>query len=88
MLIRWSLSDDARYATALSVNGLVRYHLIVERLPCRDSWDWIVWRRHCPEWSARHGISDSAPVAMLAAQIAAEWWENAGSVDAESADGA
>jgi hypothetical protein len=79
MLIQWSLSDDVRYATALSVNGMIRYHLIVERLPAHDSWDWTVWRRHHPEWSARNGISDSAPVAMLVAQITVDWWENEGS---------
>jgi hypothetical protein len=70
----WRKADDAIFATILARRGSERYHLIVERLPADDGWDWTVWRRgDAPELS-RHGHSPGLVTALAAAEMVAEHW--------------
>ena len=54
----WLKLDDALFATVISGRPATRYHLIAERLPYTERWDWTVWRpghsRNGPSATARH----------------------------------
>ncbi|HTI82470.1 MAG TPA: hypothetical protein VL614_18615 [Acetobacteraceae bacterium] len=68
----WRKADDAIFATLLARRGGARYHLIVERLPTDNGWDWTVWRRgDAPELS-RHGYSPGLVTAIAAAEAVAQ----------------
>jgi hypothetical protein len=66
----------------MSSLGGARYHLIVERLPRRDHWDWTVWRPGDARKIARHGNAPSVPAAMRAATAAVQEWGNSAATGA------
>ncbi len=68
----WRRADDAIFATLLARRGSARYHLIVERLPADDGWDWTVWRRGDAPEHSRHGYSPGLGTALAAAEMVAE----------------
>ena len=68
----WRKADDAIFATLLARRGSARYHLIVERLPADDGWDWTVWRRGDAPEHSRHGYSPGLVTAIAAAEMVAE----------------
>jgi hypothetical protein len=70
MYCGWLKLDDALFATVISGRPATRYHLIAERLPYTERWDWTVWRPGHSEWTVRHGEAPSAATAMRAAEAA------------------
>jgi hypothetical protein len=75
MRVFWELVANALSATARSNHGPAKYHLVVERLPGQDVWDWAVWRQHAAD-VVRHGIAADALTAMGDAQTAIRQWDN------------
>ena len=71
----WSKADDILSATLVARCGGARYHLIAERLPASDGWDWTVWRQGDEPEASRHGYALGAIPAMAAAEEAAYHWE-------------
>jgi hypothetical protein len=71
----WSKDQDILSATLVARRGGARYHLIAERLPANDGWDWTVWRQGDEPGASRHGYSPGAITAMAAAEGAAHHWE-------------
>jgi hypothetical protein len=74
--------DEALYAAVIGGRDGTRYHLIVERLPNADGWDWTVWRPGDAPASARHGVATSAVEAMRAAEAAVRRWDDTSVSDA------
>jgi hypothetical protein len=72
----WRKVDESLYAAVIGGRGGLRYHLIVERLPGGDGWDWTVWRPGDPPEAARHGVAPSTVRAMRAAEAAVRSWDN------------
>jgi hypothetical protein len=66
--VLWTLDEFARYATATPHADRGRYHLIVERLPSRMSWDWAVWRHGTSPDLAATGEASTAEAAMSRAE--------------------
>jgi len=71
----WSKAEDILSATLVARSGGARYHLIAERLPANDGWDWTVWRQGDEPEASRHGYASGAITAMAAAEEAAWHWE-------------
>jgi hypothetical protein len=71
----WSKVEDIRSATLVARRGGARYHLIAERLPANDGWDWTVWRQGDEPEASRHGYAPGAITAMAAAEGAARHCE-------------
>ena len=70
----WNKADDTLYANLVARHGLEHYHLVVERLPTNNGWDWTVWRPgDAPELS-RHGYAPGLATAMAAAEEVAQYW--------------
>jgi hypothetical protein len=64
MHVLWELDDTGSLA-ASTPGG---HYLLVERLPEKAAWDWVVWRRGAHPRAARHGKAYSAETAMMAAE--------------------
>jgi signal transduction histidine kinase len=76
-LVPWQKADDALFAAIATEHGDVRYRLVVEPLPGRNSWDWTVW---CPDDAGQpphHGRTTSVVIAMAEAEAAARLWAEA-----------
>jgi hypothetical protein len=71
----WSKTEDILSATLVARCGGARYHLIAERLPANDGWDWTMWRQGDEAASSRHGYAPGAITAMAAAEGAARHYE-------------
>jgi hypothetical protein len=71
----WRKVDDVLFATVTTGRKGARYHLIAERLPAYDGWDWTVWRVGDAPENSRHGFAPGAATAMAAAEGAAWHWE-------------
>ena len=70
----WNKADDTMYADLVSRRGQEHYHLVVERLPANNGWDWTVWRPgDAPELS-QHGYAPGLVTAMAAAEAVAQYW--------------
>ena len=41
----WNKAEGILSATLVARCGGARYHLIAERLPTNNGWDWTVWRQ-------------------------------------------
>jgi hypothetical protein len=72
--VAWQKSEDALFASFQSGPESVRFHLIVEQLPRRSSWDWAVWQQGQAGETPRHGRASSVANAMMAAEAAAKEW--------------
>ena len=64
----WSLETSDMF-TAATGSPKQQQFLLVERLPS-GGWDWVAWRCSDSE-RAVHGVAESAPAAMQAAECAA-----------------
>jgi hypothetical protein len=64
----WERSGDMFSATVESPEGVIIFHLVVERL--NHHWDWAVWRPEEPVTMARQGVADSIQEAMRQAEQA------------------
>ena len=71
----WSKAEDILCATLVARRGGARYHLIAERLPADNGWDWTVWRPGDAPENSRHGYAPGVTTAMAAAEGAARHWE-------------
>jgi hypothetical protein len=71
----WSRTKNILSATLVARCGSARYHLIAERLPANDGWDWTVWRQGDEPQASRHGYAPGAITAMAAAEGAAWHWQ-------------
>jgi hypothetical protein len=71
----WSKAEDILCATLVAPRGGARYHLIAERLPADNGWDWTVWRPGDAPENSRHGYAPGATTAMAAAEGAVRHWE-------------
>ena len=71
----WNKAEGILSATLVARCGGARYHLIAERLPASDGWDWTVWRQGDEPEASRHGYASGAITAMAAAEEAAWHWE-------------
>jgi hypothetical protein len=69
------MANDMLFATLVAPRGHTCYHLIAERLPADDGWDWTVWRPGDAREAARHGSAPDAATAMMAAEGAARHWD-------------
>ena len=70
----WNKADDTMYADLVAGRGKAHYHLVVERLPTDNGWDWTVWRPgDAPELS-QHGYAPGLITAMAAAEAVAKHW--------------
>jgi hypothetical protein len=79
---QWRQVDAALFAAVVGGRDDARYHLIVERLPSGNDWDWTAWRPGDAPRAARHGVASSAAEAMRAAEAAVRHWETGISPDA------
>ena len=71
----WNKADDTMYADLVARSGQAHYHLVVERLPANNGWDWTVWRPgDAPELS-RHVYAPGLVTAMVAAEAVAQYWD-------------
>jgi len=73
--VLWHKAENALFAAILVSPDQVRYRLIVEPLPRRNGWDWVVWRPSDSEATSRYGRASSIVSAMAAAEDAARLWE-------------
>jgi hypothetical protein len=71
----WRKVDEALFAAVTPGRQRTRYHLLAERLPHADSWDWTVWRSGDAPKTTRHGDAPSCEVAMLAAEATLRQWD-------------
>jgi hypothetical protein len=71
----WSKAEDILSATLVARRSGARYHLIAERLPADNGWDWTVWRPGDAPENSRHGYAPGATTAMAAAEGAVRHWE-------------
>jgi hypothetical protein len=74
---RWRKVDDALFAAVIGGRDGAQYHVIAERLPNGDGWDWTAWRPGDAPAAARHGVVTSAVEAMRAAEAAVRHWDDA-----------
>ena len=82
MRISWrDMDENTSYGAAISDQGLDRYHLIVERLPNRQSWDWAAWQKGMPRSPGRQGLAVSSSTAKANAEAVVKIW-NEGLLDA------
>jgi len=74
----WNKADDTMYGNFHARRGQEHYHLVVERLPTNNGWDWTVWRPgDAPELS-QHGYAPGLLTAMAAAEEVAQYWHARG----------
>jgi hypothetical protein len=76
LTIHWESDAASFLATATFVRDQKRFHLIIERLPDQEAWDWTVWVAGQSPDAACHGDAISKLTAMDWAQAAVERWED------------
>jgi site-specific recombinase XerC len=74
-LFDWLVTGQVMPVNPVARCGSARYHLIAERLPANDGWDWTVWRQGDEPQASRHGYAPGAITAMAAAEGAAWHWQ-------------
>jgi hypothetical protein len=71
MDVQWTTEEESRrYGVATSVRGTSSYFLVVEQLPEKISWDWVIWRRGVVPDSVRRGAALSVSQAQEEAVVA------------------
>ena len=71
----WTKADDTLFATLVGRRGRAHYHLVVERLPTENGWDWTVWRVGERPGLCQHGCAPAVATALAAAEGAAHYWD-------------
>ena len=80
----WTRVDGTLFATVVAGHGRARYHMIAERLPADNGWDWTVWRPGDALDTARHGYAPGVVTAMAAAEGAARHWEAGSTIGSDA----
>jgi hypothetical protein len=75
LVILWLHDDTILHATVLADAGRL-YHLIVEKLPYPDDWDWTAWQHGYSQGKVKSGTAKSAHLAMDAAETIIRDWES------------